>query len=638
MAKIGRESIHYLELFFALVLFMSRIASSSFAFTPFLSFDAMALNASIVLLLIAFVLVYVIFYDNKTPAEKQSMQISHLLHLLFLGIVIAYVCSLIFNPMPLRGPFLFNARMLMIFATFFTALLPVFFLVFMGTYLQRRGNRYAYLLLLAALAIIVLFYNYRFLVTSYIVDDEELLAFHSVMSFVNGENPYTASYTMALHQNPSIGFTVTTDNKLIGIMDYPALFFLTLLPFYFFAQPTLEGFRTTMIPLEASAFIFILIVSLAFVLERKELSRPRITLLAFTVIAMMIVSSINTYLMIAILLIGYVKLESKYSWIVLGLGLAIQEELWLPVLFLIAYSFNNQGLRKGAVNALGAGAVFLAINAYFILQSPTAFFVNVFTALGGFFLPNGTSAIGFVFIKELPLLLSTYPLMFELTTVLLLFLLMYWNRKELIPLFSVVPFIVASRSINSYYATFLFFLLFSLLARTGKETGWIERLLRKNRKATYAIIAAFAFVFLLLISSSHLEYARNFDIGSSSPTLLLDWTNSTSIYRTEIIYGSLISNKLYAYAISLDSDANLNVRGFINDSILDSRKNCGSGDYDCLVNVNEISLPGNSSSYELTARIRWLNSTIPIRHVAIELYNGPYFFSGDAAHNMSSGP
>ncbi len=131
-------------------------------------------------------------------------------------------------------------------------------------------------------------------------------------------------------------------------MDYPALFFLAVVPFCFLAQPTIANFENTMMPLQSSLFIFILLVSLAFSLKRKDLLKPKFTLLAFLIVAMLNISSVQTYLMIALLIVAYAMIESEYAWVALGLALSIQQELWLPVLLLLAYSANNQGMRKGS--------------------------------------------------------------------------------------------------------------------------------------------------------------------------------------------------------------------------------------------------------------------------------------------------
>lgn len=632
MVELGGGSINYLELFISSLIFINIIGIS--AMTPFLSPDLFIAVLILTLLLISFVLAYCL--GPVGAKKKNTNPFSGILHLIFLGIAAMYLVIVLFViPISLPAYLRLLVDVMMIFILFFLAFVPVFFFTLLGAYLWKDSKK-AIVLFIIALVIILVLFNFRALITNYTVDDEELLALHSVISLMNGTNPYGTSYSNVIYQNPKVGFTVLTDNKIVGFMDYPALFFLALVPFYFLAQPTIVNFINAMLPLQASLFILVLLVSFAFSLKRKELLKPKFTLLAFMIVAMLNISSINTYLMIALLVVGYAMLDSKYVWVVLGLALSMQEELWLPVLFLIAYSFNNRGIRRGAINAVGAAAVFLAVNAYFIIQSPKSFFGSVFTTLGGFFLPNGTSSIGFALVKAFPLLLSTYAQMFEVTAVFLVFLLWYWNRKELIPLFSMVPFLITDHAISSYYSTFLFLLIFAVCTSRKKETGWIEKILRKNNISAYAAVAAFALLMMALVCSSHAAYVKNFNISTGNAELTLDYANATSVYRTMINYHGLSNDTIYVYAIGLQSDSSSPfIEGFMNESIIPgAAPKCGG--YDCEVNINEIALPRNGSSYELTARIRWLNASVPVEYVAVELYNGDYFYSGADARNASA--
>jgi hypothetical protein len=339
--------------------------------------------------------------------------------------------------------------------------------------------------------------------------------------------------------------------------------------------------------------------------------------------------------MIALLIVAYAMIDSKYAWVVLGLAISIQEELWLPMLLLVAYSANNQGIRRGAKNAVGAIFVFILVNGYFIIQSPSSFFSSVFSTLGGSFLPNGTSSAGFELSRAFPILLSTYSQLFEVTALLMVFLLLYWNRKELIPLFSMVPFLVTVHSISSYYVTFLFLLIFAFCTWDKKEVGQIERIMRKDKRIVYASVAAFFLVLAAIICLSHAAYVRDFNVSMGGAQLTLDWTNSTSIYRTTLNYEGLNNRTLYVYAISSAQGAGISVRGFMNDGIIPGAK-AACGSYDCMLKINKITLPQNASSYPLTVIANWDNKTVPTRYFAVELYNGDHFVSGSPEQNFST--
>ncbi len=275
------------------------------------------------------------------------------------------------------------------------------------------------------------------------------------------------------------------------------------------------------------------------------------------------------------------------------------------------------------------------VNGYFIVQSPSSFFSSVFSTLSGSFLPNGISSVGFELANAFPILLSTYSQLFEITALLAVFLLLYWNRKELIPLFSMIPFLFADKSISSYYATFLFLLIFAFCTWSEKGTGRIERIMRKHKRMVYATVVAVFLLIISLIYYSHATYVRNFNVTLSNQELILDRANATTIYEATINYHDLGNGTLYAYAITLGSDKKVQTQGFMNESIIPGAKpECGS--YDCGVNVNRIALPKNGSVYDFTADVKWADGASPVRYFAIEMYNGQYFYAGDPIYNSSS--
>jgi uncharacterized membrane protein len=624
----GNTRLHYIELFIAALMFIS---SNEFSFQfSFLFENVFVLGSLISVLFLALALAFVLMRNGR-PAEINARWVSALRHAIFIAIFVAYVAMLASAPVLLIS----LLKRFWLTGVFLVAFLPIFFLVFIAVYFIKSKEPKAYLLLVAALLILVLYYPSKVLIYGFKASDEELIMFKSVSSLLEGVNPYAVSYANVVYENAkTIGFTLTTTKMIMGTMAYPALFFLTFVPFYFISPPTIQNLMGIDLPLQASVFAFALIVALAFMLDKDEMLKPRLSLIVLFVFAITNSASVTVYLMIALLLLAYSMIDSKYSWILLGLCASIQEELWLPVLFLIAYSLNNQGIRKGLVNALGTAAVFLAINSYFIILSPGAFFGNVFDPLNSLIFPNGHSSIGILLVKFFPILLSSFSLLFEVVSLLLVFLLLYWNRKELIPLFSMIPFLVLHHSLNSYYTTFIFVLIFAIGQSKGREKGWIETFLKKRKLIAYGTVAAFLAVIFLVIYSSHTAMKSGFEISTSQPTLVFE--NLSSTYRTTISYGNLSNRTIYVVAVGADRNANIGLFGILNESIIGSPAVCDPDAFDCMINVNRIRLPENGSSYDLTVRVKWYNATNPIKNVAVEIYNGENFYFGRAAYNDSS--
>src|SRR5271157_1656231 len=309
------------------------------------------------ILFFTFATMYLTGRPSKT--RRGGARRSALLHLAFAAMVVAFLLSMTVDARLSLTEVLKAVVTAYVPALYFVLLLPLFFFTLFAAYFARakRDYRAAAVLLLLVLLILLLYYSSHFLLRGFTVDDEEVMSLDSVRLMLNGTNPYSSSVSGALYGNANVsGVTVTTDNRIMGVMDYPALFFLSFVPFYFASQPTLQNLGTVDLPLQAAAFVFVLLVVFGFVIEKDDLLKPKFLLLASLAFPLAYVSSVTTYLMLALALLAYAKMDSKYAWLPLGLCLAIQEELWLPVLFLFAYSLNRHGIRRGTLNIAGAAA------------------------------------------------------------------------------------------------------------------------------------------------------------------------------------------------------------------------------------------------------------------------------------------
>jgi len=369
-------------------------------------------------------------------------------------------------------------------------------------------------------------------------------------------------------------------------------------------------------------------MTVAFLLKKKELSSPKLTLIIFFVFAMTNIASFTAYLMLALIILAYTQMDSKYSWLWLGLCLSIQEQLWLPVAFLLAYSLNNHGIRRCIVNIAGSTAVFVIINAYFIAINPLAYFRAVFAPLNLWIMPFNPSPFAFFLLSSFQVPMQTYTILFELLVVLLAIIFLYLNKKELIPIFSLIPFLALTHVLVSYYAFFLFFMFFALSVEQKKSEGIVEKLLRGRAKPFFfAFVILLIAVILLTVTSAHASYERNFGIALKNQSIALDKANNATIVNATLEYSNMTNSTVYVFAI-VHSYFNAGFVGLINQSLIGSRPECSS--YRCLININKIILPANGSSYPLSLNMPWTrNKTLQITYATIAIYNGPYFYIGD---------
>ena len=369
--------------------------------------------------------------------------------------------------------------------------------------------------------VFVLLYFYPGLVfQKYLIADEEYVLYADVGIFLHGMNPYTTSAVNMLWANVTAGnvysATLTTSNRIIGNMNYPALYLFAAIPFYLLSPPTPLDFDTIDTGIARSFSMFILLVVIVFCLKKKYLRNPAYSLIIFIGYLAFPTTDPIIGLFLALLVLAYVYLDSRYSWLILGLCASAQELMWFPVALLILYSANNLGLKKGAYNLIGTILVFLIINSYFIALNPVAFFQGIATPTGSPQLPNPNSAVGYLYSVVYGTSITISSLIFGLTMLTLLIAFIYFNKKRLIGLLSLLPFIFLDHSFPYYYSFFLCFMFIALFVNDERERrgfGIIGSALRKNSKITFAIISLTIFVTLTAIFLSHGTYSKNFNLA-----------------------------------------------------------------------------------------------------------------------------
>lgn len=517
------------------------------------------------------------------------------------------------------------------FVLYLVLFLPVTFTFFIGAYLLRiaKRRRLAATVFCLAAGLMVAYYLYRAIFIGYNMNDEMYITFVGIRNLMRGINPYATNIAQMLYYNRTIvGMSITTNNAIVGVMDYPALYFLSALPFYFVSQPTLANFMLKDMNVQALTSLFVMLLAIVLLVDKRHLKKPPYGLLAILFLAIPVITSVQTYLMFALLAIAYAKIDNRYSWVFLGIAASIQEELWMPVILLIVYSFVNRGIGTGLKNAFGAVGVFLIVNSYFILLGPTAFFASVFSPVSRYLFTTPVAPIGFLLLTHYHMLYGTFPLEFALSFLFMLTLFAYVNRKELVGLFSMLPFFFLSHSLPDYYAFFILFFVFSFYA--AKSKGGISgsrHVYRLVKGYVAAILILIAFTMIVVGYNSHQEYVRGFNVSVANQSAYLSYhpnaTNAT-YYQGEVRYSG-ISNRTLYLVFAAYSRTTIGLEGFSNMSLINNSAEC-NGSYQCLVNVNRITLNGSSGVYRIYASIPW-NGNKDVTMLEPFLYNGRYFYA-----------
>ncbi|MGC8586933.1 MAG: hypothetical protein ACP5K9_01430 [Candidatus Micrarchaeia archaeon] len=513
--------------------------------------------------------------------------------------------------------------------------LPLLFCMMFGAYLLRAGKEYtkvALILIFAAILIISLYYfaEYAF---HFFPDDEAYICFLSTKAFLNGTNPYAISFSQQVYDNMlNMSYTPTTNNDIIGTINYPALYMLSFLPFYLLLPPTMKNLSTEM-SIQAGVFIFILLLTIALLLDKKHIARPRYSVIIFLLFAIAIVSSTQTFLMLALILIAYASIDSKYSWLMLGIAASIQEELWLPVLLLITYSFTNKGIRRGAYDLLGAIFVFALINGYFIASSPTAYFRDVFSPIGKLLLPLPSSLFGYPLLQLYNVTIPSLTTMFAISALLMVLLFAFLNEKKLVPIFSMVP-LMFPHALGSY---FTFFIAFAVIVLFMKEGAAPRRkvFLQRHRLAVAAVALLLVVAGFYAILASHNLYKSDFGVSISNQSLISIPQSNESRYSAEIHYMGNSNTTAYLFFYTYANNT-IYISGFGNSSLIKQPQRCSTNDYRCLLNVNKITLQAGVHEYALNATINWPKASGNYTKKAYRIdvadaiiYSGDYFYNAN---------
>lgn len=520
----------------------------------------------------------------------------------------------------------------------FTITMPLF----LGTHLirQRKVVLAGILLLVVVLALILIFFFSGIIIKYYVINDEFFISMRGIKYLFQGINPYVNSLSSQIYYNrTSVGWTLTTNNQIIGVMNYPALYMLSYLPFYFLAKPTIYNMEHYMAPLQGAVLLTLLLFTIAFCMDRKYLKSPVYGIIIFLGFFFLNITSITMYLMLALMIFAYVKTGTKYSWLFFGLCLSIQELLWVPIAMLLLYTINNYGLKKGARDIFGAIVVFLIINSYFIAIGPLAFIKGIFNPIEKLILPIGSSPLfGFLILSNYHILLTSFTELFAIVSLIMAILYIYFNKKNLLAIFAMVPLFFLSRPLIAYYAFFVALLFITLLISENKkgQKATLTGYLQKNKTIFALILIVLIVALAAIIYSSHVSYEKGFDIKIYNQSLYYDNSSNETIYTATLSYANASVGDAYMLFVGYGSGQS-EIIGLFNDSIglLNSSVKCQSNDIECLLNVNEIPLQNGSGTYYIRADLVHGNLTSGVEAGRLLVYNSAYAYFSDSVYSKS---
>lgn len=257
-------------------------------------------------------------------------------------------------------------------------------------------------------------------------------------------------------------------------VSYPALAFLTLVPFVFLHISNVLPFYL---------LSYLLLVWIAWKVTKKEM-RPWMLLLALANVPMLsgtISGNLDLFYVLLIVLAWLMRERRWLSALFLGLALASKQIAWFFVPFYAILIWRQYGPREAGLRLMLAGGVALAINLPFIIWNPGAWLAGVLAPMADPMFPLGVGLVNLSSSHLLPYLPNWVYLSLEAGAMAAL-LACYWRICRVCPeaamLLAVLPLFLAWRSLPSYFSCAAFPLFVLMMARAKKQTGNRQSLMK----------------------------------------------------------------------------------------------------------------------------------------------------------------
>ena len=411
--------------------------------------------------------------------------------------------------------------------------IPTLVIILLGFYLFRN-NKFAHAKSIAAalfVAAIILFIVYQIYIFGYVgigSDDEMVIAYYALQSMLAGHNPYLFNSAGILTKNIArYGFTMLTNNTVIGRLDYPALFMLSGWPFYSIFGGTPANILDYG---NAAGYLVMFLLSLLVfgaVIGKKALADMKMMapiIFVFLLYSLQIVSF--QYSIAIILLILTVKyIDSKYVFVLLGLAASLQELLWVPVILALVYIATTKGLRSaGRIAALSIG-VFLLINGYFIAIGPGTYILQVFKPLNGDLLPFYLTSVSSIIQAYANIPLSGFSTLFYIMLLLGVAITAYSGNKLTVLTGMFLSYLALDHALLIYYLMPMVvmasaFAMGIRISEKSKLREWIAGFGISDVKAVACIAIVFAISLVASTAYLHHSYVQNFGVSAADQSIL----------------------------------------------------------------------------------------------------------------------
>ena len=304
---------------------------------------------------------------------------------------------------------------------------------------------------------------------------------YAAIMFVNhGANPYLQDMSRALDMfrvQPG-DLTPLTSGNYLTTFQYPALHFLVFVPFVWLG---LSDMRWVLVAFEIG------VVVVLYLLCPQNL-RPMILLPLFAGSDLMInftAASVTDMLWVLPLVVAAFSLKKPMlSGLFYGISCAFKQIPWLLAPFLLIYMLQtdrnaSKRCRLGRTLKFAgvAGAVFLAVNAPFMIGAPGIWFGNVLTPIASdlVILSQGPSVLTQVGLVEVGRTFYTVLAVGVLVTLLVNFHVYFEKLKYVFWVFPGIILWFSYRALTNYVIYWMPLLLLSLVLWYEDELGKVGR-------------------------------------------------------------------------------------------------------------------------------------------------------------------
>jgi hypothetical protein len=230
-------------------------------------------------------------------------------------------------------------------------------------------------------------------------------------------------------------------------VSYPALAFLPLVPLVWAGVPSVVPFF---------ALCFFALAAL-LVLSAPPLLRPWVGLLVLADTPLLnaaVAGDLDVFYMLLLFVAWRWWRRPLLSTVFLGLALAAKQLAWFFLPFYAILVWRERGPREAALRLGGAGGIFLAINAPFIVNNPAAWLAGVLAPQTDRMFPLGNGLIQLSLAGVLPLFPQTIYTALELLAIAAC-VYWYWRHGRAYPeigfVLAVLPLFFAWRSLTTYF-------------------------------------------------------------------------------------------------------------------------------------------------------------------------------------------